>query len=160
MTKDVELSPMTVEDYDAVRKLWMTISGFGIRAIDDSREDIARFIDRNPRTSVVARIDGKVVGSVLCGSDGRQGSLYHVCVAEQYRRMGIGTQMVVYCMQRLSEIGINKVTLIAFKNNDAGNAFWKQIGWTKSEINYYEFILNERNITHFIGEDDVTGQSY
>ena len=160
MRNDVELSPMTVDDYDAVSGLWMTISGFGIRALDDSREDIARFIERNPTTSVVARMDGKLVGSVLCGSDGRQGSLYHVCVAKPYRRMGIGTQMVVYCMQRLSEMGINKVTLIAYKNNDVGNAFWRQIGWTKSDINYYEFILNERNITHFIGDDDGTGQSF
>ena len=45
--------------------------------------------------------------------------------------------------------------LIAFTANDAGNAFWKQIGWTrKSDVNYYEFVLNEQNITRFIGEDD------
>ena len=67
---------MTTADYDDVRALWMTISGFGIRALDDSREDVERFIRRNPTTSVVAEMDGKIVGSILCGSDGRQGSLY------------------------------------------------------------------------------------
>ena len=51
-------------------------------------------------------------------------------------------------------MGINKVSLIAFSRNDAGNAFWKQIGWTrKTDVNYYEFVLNQENITHFIGED-------
>ncbi len=150
---------MTEDDYDDVRALWMTIRGFGIRALDDSREDVRRFIRRNPTTSVVARADGKIVGSILCGSDGRQGALYHVCVAREYRRRGIGTHMVGYCMHQLRRMGINKVSLIAFATNDAGNAFWKQIGWTrKSDVNYYEFVLNEKNITRFIGDetDDET----
>ena len=55
------IMPMTEEDYDEVRALWMTIRGFGIRALDDSREDVQRFIRRNPTTSVVARYDGKIV---------------------------------------------------------------------------------------------------
>ena len=148
------IMPMTEGDYDEVRALWMTIRGFGIRALDDTREDIQRFIRRNPTTSVVARMDGRIVGSILCGSDGRQGALYHVCVAREYRRRGIGTHMVGYCMHQLRLMGINKVSLIAFASNDAGNAFWKQIGWTrKSDVNYYEFVLNEQNITRFIGEE-------
>ena len=144
---------MTEQDYDAVRALWLTIRGFGIRALDDSREDIVRFIRRNPTTSVVVEMEGKIIGSILCGSDGRQGALYHVCVAKAYRRQGIGTRMVGYCMHQLKEMGINKVGLIAFTSNEAGNAFWKQIGWQKSDVNYYTFTLNEENITHFIGEE-------
>ena len=154
MAEEVNILPMTAADYDDVRALWLTIRGFGIRALDDSREDIERFILRNPTTSVVARLEsGRAVGSILCGSDGRQGALYHVCVAWEYRRRGIGTRMVGYCMQQLRAMGINKVALIAFTNNDAGNAFWKQIGWKRSDVNYYEFVLNEKNITRFIGED-------
>ena len=153
---EVRIMPMTPSDYDEVRALWLTIRGFGIRAIDDSREDIERFIRRNPTTSVVARVEGRIVGSILCGSDGRQGALYHVCVAEGYRRRGIGTRMVGFCMHQLRYMGINKVSLIAFSRNDGGNAFWKQIGWTrKNDVNYYEFILNEKNITRFIGEEET-----
>ena len=151
---EANIQPMREEDYDAVRALWMTIRGFGIRALDDSREDVVRFIRRNPTTSVVARVDGRIVGSILCGSDGRQGALYHVCVAREYRRQRIGTRMVGYCMERLREMGVNKVALIAFANNDAGNAFWRQIGWKKCNVNYYEFTLNEKNITRFIGDEN------
>ena len=150
---DVQILPMAEADYDAVRALWMTIRGFGIRALDDSREDVVRFIRRNPTTSVVAKADGRVIGSILCGSDGRQGALYHVCVAEEFRRQGIGTRMVGYCMQQLKALGINKVGLIAFTKNGGGNAFWKQIGWKQVDVNYYEFVLNAENITHFIGEE-------
>ena len=141
---------MTIEDFDQVHALWMTIKGFGIRSIDDSKEGVDRFLKRNPTTSVVAEIDNKIVGSILCGHDGRRGCLYHVCVDEKYRRHGIGKAMVVYAMQALKKEKINKVSLIAFTVNDIGNAFWNTIEWTeRKDLNYYEFVLNEENITAF-----------
>ena len=141
---------MTMDDYDEVYTLWKKIHGFGIRSIDDSREGIERFIKRNPTTSIVAEEDGKIVGAILCGHDGRRGCLYHVCVEEAYRMKGIGKAMVVEAMEMLKAENINKVSLIAFTKNDIGNAFWKEIGWTKREdLNYYDFTLNEENITAF-----------
>ncbi len=131
---EIIIRAMEIEDYDQVRSLWMTIRGFGIRSIDDSREEIARFLKRNPTTSVVAEKD-----------------FYHVCVAKALRRRGIGRDMVIYCMNALRAQRINKVALIAFTKNDAGNAFWRQIGWKhRQDLNYYDFVLNEENITRFI----------
>ena len=142
---------MKIEDYDNVFALWKTIKGFGIRSVDDSREGIERFLKWNPGLSVVAEEDGRIVGAILCGSDGRRGCLYHVCVHRDFRRQGIGKSMVIWCMEKLKELQINKVSLIAFTQNDVGNAFWKEIGWTKREdLNYYDFTLNEKNITAFI----------
>lgn len=142
---------MTMEDYEEVYGLWKKIRGFGIRSMDDSKEGIARFLDRNPTTSVVAIEDGKIVGAILCGHDGRRGCLYHVCVDPGYRMRGIGKSMVVSAMEALKAEQINKVSLIAFTKNDVGNAFWKEIGWTKrQDLNYYDFALNEKNITAFI----------
>ncbi len=147
----MKIREMKIEDYDNVFALWKTIQGFGIRSVDDSREGIERFLKWNPGLSVVAEEDGKIVGAILCGSDGRRGCLYHVCVHKDYRRQGIGKSMVVRCMEALKKLQINKVSLIAFTRNDIGNAFWKEIGWTKREdLNYYDFTLNEKNITAFI----------
>ena len=144
---------MTIEDYEGVYALWKKIKGFGIRSIDDSKEGVARFLKRNPTTSVVAEKDGRIVGSILCGHNGRRGCLYHVCVDEDYRRHGIGKRMVVFAMKALKEEKINKVSLIAFTENDIGNAFWNTIGWTERlDLNYYDFTLNEENITAFNGQ--------
>lgn len=141
---------MTIEDYTMVYDLWMKIQGFAIRTIDDSREGVAHFLRRNPTTSVVAVEDGKVVGAILCGHDGRRGCMYHVCVDPQYRLKGIGKAMVTFCMKALQIEGISKVSLIAFTQNDIGNAFWKEIGWTKREdLNYYDFVLNKKNIINY-----------
>ena len=151
MSKQFTIRKMTIEDYEGLYALWMTIKGFGIRSIDDSRVGVERFLQRNPDTSVVAVAeDGTIVGGIFCGHDGRRGCLYHVCVHADYRRLGIGKAMVVYCMNALRAENINKVSLIAFTKNDVGNAFWNRIGWTKREdLNYYDFVLNEKNIERF-----------
>ncbi|MCQ2498412.1 MAG: GNAT family N-acetyltransferase [Lachnospiraceae bacterium] len=147
---EYEVRTMTIEDYPKVKELWMTIKGFAIRSIDDSREGVERFLRRNPTTSVVAVSNGEVIGAILCGHDGRRGCLYHVCVREDSRLHGIGKNMVIKCMNELKKEKISKVSLIAFSTNDIGNAFWKQIGWTKREdLNYYDFTLNEENIIRF-----------
>lgn len=141
---------MKIEDYTEVHNLWMTIKGFGIRTIDDSKEGVEVFIKRNPTTSIVAEAEGKIVGSILCGHDGRRGCFYHVCVAEEYRNHGIGKSMAVAAMHALQKEKINKVCLIAFKDNAIGNNFWKSVGWTfRDDLNYYDFTLNEENITNF-----------
>ncbi len=141
---------MKAGDYEGVYSLWMSIKGFAMRSIDDSREGVERFLARNPKTSVVALEDGKIVGAILCGHDGRRGCMYHVCVHEDYRMRGIGKAMVVFAMEALKKEEISKVSLIAFTQNDVGNAFWNRIGWTKREdLNYYDFVLNKENIVAF-----------
>ena len=141
---------MQKEDYDKVYALWMSIKGFSMRSIDDSREGVEIFLNRNPKTSVVAEENGEIVGAILCGHDGRRATFYHVCVREDHRRRGIGKSMVVECMNALKEEKVNKVALIAFTANDVGNAFWKQIGWKQRlDLNYYDFTLNDKNIEEF-----------
>lgn len=148
--ENIQIRTMTVDDYENVSSLWMTIKGFGIRSIDDSKEGVERFIKRNPTTSVVAEEDGKIIGAILCGHDGRRGTLYHVCVHESYRRRGVGKAMVVFCMEALKREHINKVSLIAFKSNQIGNSFWNHESWDfREDLNYYDFVLNEENITKF-----------
>lgn len=143
----IEICCMQEKDYEQVRELWMSIKGFSIRSVDDSEEGVLKFLRRNPTTSVVAKAEGRVVGSILCGHDGRRAGLYHVCVREEYRKHGIGKRMVEFCLQALREEGISKVSLVAFTNNDIGNAFWTNMGWTKREdLNQYEYTLNENNI--------------
>ncbi len=146
----MEIREMRPGDYENVKALWQTIHGFAIRSIDDSYEGVNKFIARNPGLSTVAIEEGEIIGAILCGHDGRRGTLYHVCVREDHRKRGIGKAMVVRCMEELQKEGINKVALIAFTTNDVGNAFWKEIGWTEREdLNYYDFTLNTENIVRF-----------
>ena len=150
-TMSMVVREMTPEDSDKPYELWKRMQGFGIRSIDDSREGVERFLKRNPTTSVVAVQNGRIVGAILCGHDGRTGFFYHVCVASDYRNRGVGHRMAHFAMQALRAEGVNKVSLVAFKSNALGNEFWHNVGWQRrDDMNYYDFVLNEENITNFI----------
>ena len=145
-------------DYEGVYELWCDIKGFGIRSIDDSKDYIESFLDRNPDLSVVCELDddkngykkGKIIGSILCGHDGRTGGFYHVCVHSAFRKLGIAHEMTKYCLTALRKEKINKIALIAFKSNDLGNEFWRHCGFTlREDANYYDLSLNDENATHF-----------
>ena len=151
------IRPMQMKDYPQVYALWEQIDGFALRSVDDSAAGIARFLERNPHTSVVAETaGGRIVGSILAGHDGRQGAFYHVCVAADFRKHGIGRRMVRTALAALHAEDINKVTLVAFSSNEVGNAFWEGIGWTRREdYKSYEFRLNEENIIRFVRADET-----
>lgn len=139
---------MTIEDYDNVYKLWTTIEGFAIRSLDDSYEGIERFLKRNPNTSVVYEENDEIIGAILCGHDGRQGCLYHVCVHKDYRNRGIGHEMVKAALDALKKEKINKVNLVAFTQNTVGNTFWNELGWQfRKDLNNYDFTIREDQIT-------------
>ena len=65
-------------------------------------------------------------------------------------REDVSMQVTSLFLQVLFAEEISKVSLIAFTRNDIGNAFWNRIGWTRRlDLNYYDFTLNEKNITEF-----------
>ena len=107
-------------------------------------EGIGKYLKRNPNTSFVAVLDGKVVGVILCGHDGRRGIVQHACVSPDHRRMGIGQKLVELALDALKKEGINKVLLVAFKKNEIGNAFWEAQGFTlREDLNYRNKALAE-----------------
>jgi N-acetylglutamate synthase len=119
---------MTKDDYDQVLAVWLAAEGL---SHVEAREDFERFLDRNPGLSVVCRDveRDQILGAVWCGHDGRRGYLYHVAVAEGFRRQGIGTGMVKQCLQHLDDLNIKRCTLFIFVTNEDAEKFWKAIGW-------------------------------
>ena len=119
---------LTIDDYDAAYALWKSTEGVGLSAAD-SRENIASFLSRNPGLSFVAEADGAIVGTALCGCDGRRGFLYHMAVAPSHRRTGVGRALVQRCLRGLADLGMRKCHLFVLAENAAGRAFWQRIGW-------------------------------
>ena len=139
----IEYRLMTMADYEQAYDLWI-LCGNGLNDKDDSPEGIDKYLKRNPSTSFVATCDGKVVGVILCGHDGRRGIIQHACVSPDYRRLGIGNRLVELALEALKDEGINKVLLVAFKKNEGGNAFWEAQGFTlREDLNYRNKALAE-----------------
>ena len=129
----IEIRAMTMEDYEKVYALWMSCKNMGFNNLDDSREGIEKCLRRNPTTSFVAAQGEAIVGVILAGHDGRRGFVHHLAVAEKVRRQGIASALLENALDALSEEGIHKVALLAFKKNEAGNAFWESQGFTARE---------------------------
>jgi len=126
MTDRVQLEPMTPADYGAVIDLWNTCDG--VRA-NETPEEFARILDRNPGLCLVARLDGTLAGAIFCCHDGRRGYLYHLGVRPEFRRQSIARQLVDRCLDKLSELGIRRCTIFLIRGNNAGEAFWRRYAW-------------------------------
>ena len=133
---------MTLSDYDSVYQLWHNTPGMGLNTIDDSRKGIEKYLKRNPTTSFVAEQDGRIVGVIMAGHDGRRGYIYHTAVQPEYIGHGIAAQLVGHAMAALDKEGISKAALVAFKSNDLGNGFWEHLGFTERE----DLVYRNKNI--------------
>ena len=143
----MKIRKMTINDYEGVYELWVNTPGMGMRSVDDSKEGIEKYLDRNPETCFVAEVENNVVGVILSGHDGRRGYIYHVAVNDSVRKQGIGTRLVNAAIEALKEQGINKVVLVAFDKNKLGNSFWESQGFEKrNDLVYRNKSLNNSNI--------------
>jgi ribosomal protein S18 acetylase RimI-like enzyme len=116
-----------IDDYDGARALWVASKGIGLDE-SDSRDRIEVFLTRNPGLSFVADLDGAIVGAVLCGQDGRRALVYHLAVAEERRRQGVGAALVRACLESLRAQGIRKCHIMVFGDNHEALRFWKHVG--------------------------------
>ena len=136
---------MTPDDYDAVHACWMACAGMGLNTIDDSREGIIRYLERNPNTCFAAVKDDRIIGVILTGHDGRRAIIHHMCVHPDFRRQGIAGRLVEKAEQALMAEGINKIFGLVFKDNDTANAFWERQGYTlRTNLNYRNKSLNDQ----------------
>ncbi|MBR3504831.1 MAG: GNAT family N-acetyltransferase [Clostridia bacterium] len=140
---------MTIGDYDAVYALWLSCPGMGLNNLDDSREGIERYLRRNPDTCFVAEDGGRIVGAILAGHDGRRGVISHTAVSPAHRREGVGRRLAEAALDSLKAQGINKVFLVVFARNEAGNAFWARMGFTERT----DLVYRNRALTEMIRMD-------
>lgn len=143
------ICPMQIEDYDEIRELWSSVPGMGLNNLDDSQEGIGRFLSRNPATNFVVKTQEGIVGTVLCGHDGRRGGLYHLAVRPDMQGRGFGRALVNAAADALRKEGISKVSAHVFANNEEGNRFWDRIGFAdRTDVRYRSLALFEMEEIH------------
>ncbi len=145
----MNIRTMDITDYEDVYSLWLSCKGMGLNNLDDSKDGIERFLNRNPETCFVAEKDNKIVGVIITGNDGRRGYIYHTAVNPDYRKQGIASALVNTALTALETIGINKVALVVFERNQSGNEFWEKIGFTQRD----DLIYRNKTITQMVRID-------
>jgi ribosomal protein S18 acetylase RimI-like enzyme len=124
----IEVREFTSADYDLVIRLWQSSDGVTLRDVD-ARTPLTRYLEQHRGLSFVAVDGNAIVGAVLCGTDGRRGSLQHLAVAPGHRRRGIGRDLAERCVAALSTRGIDKCHLMVVATNADAFEFWSRLGW-------------------------------
>lgn len=128
--EEFNIREMTLLDYDNSINLWTNMAGIALSKAD-SKENIDNFLRRNPNLSYVIECGEEIVGTVMCGHDGRRGYIYHLAVTKEHRNKGLGYKLVDKCLTQLNQLGIEKCHSFVLKENELGLKFWEQIGFTK-----------------------------
>ncbi|MGE5680663.1 MAG: GNAT family N-acetyltransferase [Bacillota bacterium] len=130
--ENYQFKEFTIEFYDEAYSLWDNLEGISLSQAD-SPEGIKTFLIRNPGLSFVALDNNKLIGTVLCGHDGRRGYLHHLAVDKSYQRQGIGRKLAEASLNALHKSGIQKCHLFVVSENYQAQKFWERIGWIKRD---------------------------
>ncbi len=125
---EYEIEELFISDYEEIYSLWEKCEGVGLSDAD-SKESIERYIKRNEGMSFVARSSNRIVATILAGHDGRRGYIHHLAVHDDFRRNGIGKELVKKSLEVISKEGINKCHIFVFKENDRATKFWTHEDW-------------------------------
>lgn len=115
-------------DYEAALALWSSSPGIGVGQ-SDTREGVARKLQRDPDLFLVAEAGGRLIGTVIGGWDGRRGIVYHLAVDADYWRQGIGRALMDELERRLRVRGCRRMWLMVHRDNSAAIQFYEAQGW-------------------------------
>lgn len=138
MNDEIVIRALDEFDLDKALDLWKISFNAGFSEGFDTKEILIKYLNRNPGfSSVACTKNGEIVGALMCGHDGRRGSIYHTAVYSEYRNKGIGRRMEQRSLLELKKIGITSGFLFININNPGSQEFWNGIGWTViSDIKY------------------------
>ncbi len=120
------------EHIEAAVSLWHATPHVSASSADEPQR-LTRFLERNDGCSFVA-INGKqVIGTCLCGHDGRRGFIHHLAVAPEWRGKGIGSRLVDQSLEALGKQGIEKCHALVYRDNPYSKLFWEARGWQRRD---------------------------
>lgn len=84
---------------------------------------------RDPELFLVARVDGRLVATVVGGYDGVRGWMYHLATHPDFRKRGIARTLIGELETRLARLGCVKLNLQVRQGNYAVAEFYEKLGY-------------------------------
>ena len=130
MNDDIVIQAMKESDLDQVLKLWNEIFDSSYIERNVSKEELIKYIKRNPGVSSVAStLEGEIIGALLCGYDGIRGFIYHIAVCKEYSVREIANRMTNRSISKLNEAGIKTGFIFTQSNAYDMDESFNSIGW-------------------------------
>jgi len=116
-------------DYEQVYQLWGTIEKGVHIGRSDTLPEIQKKMSRDPDLFLIAESDGRIIGSVIGGFDGRRGLIYHLAVSAAFPGRGIGSRLMEELESRLRAKGCLKCYLLVTDDNFEAEEYYRRRGW-------------------------------
>lgn len=129
-----------ISDYEQVATLWQRA---GIESSPSDRpEGLLKKLERDPELFIVAEEADRIVGAVIGAYDGRRGWIYHLAVAPDQQRDGLGSAIMNELEHRFRAIGCEKANLLVTPENAQVQKFYEHLGYGCNELIFMEKWLN------------------
>jgi ribosomal protein S18 acetylase RimI-like enzyme len=136
---DIAVETAGVEDVAQIIDLWR---GAGAEpSVTDDEDGVQALLAHDPEALVVARSDGRVIGSVMAAWNGWRGSLYRLAVLPEHRRLGVGRRLVDEAERRLRSRGARRIDAVVTTEREDALRFWAAVGYDLQE-NRVRFVKN------------------
>jgi ribosomal-protein-alanine N-acetyltransferase len=114
------------EDFDGLYELDQTCFVPGIAY---SRAMLRYFLTQESARCLLAEDDEEIAGFILGETNGSRGHIITLDVGAEYRRRGLGTQLLNALEGSFAAMGVRSMLIETAMNNEAGVMFWKRHGY-------------------------------
>lgn len=138
-----EVSDPSPEDQRAIADLLGHLSG----APPPSDEELAAIADSGATTVLVARIGGRIVGTlslvIFPLLTGKRAWIEDVVVLPDLRGRGLATALIEKALRSARDAGCRTVDLTSRPTRVEGNRLYEKLGFAIRETNVYRMVLTE-----------------
>ena len=121
----------TSADIDEIIALWYSIDRH--TALPDKPEYLQQFLDFAPDLFLVAKADGRIVGTVIGGWDGWRGHIARLATDPTVRRSGIAAALVREIESKLNAKGAVRIYALVDRLSPQAKPFWLSMGYVLNE---------------------------
>ncbi|MBK8981004.1 MAG: GNAT family N-acetyltransferase [Ignavibacteria bacterium] len=130
--RELKYFEMRKGHFDLVKGIWERTDGIKL-TIGDTEDEFGSYLKRNKGMSFICKDGRIIVGTILCGHDGRRGFIYHLAVHKDYRRRKIADKLIKLSLKQLRTHGLKRCMLMADNINESAKSFWTKMKWRKRD---------------------------
>lgn len=134
----MKIRKLKTGDYDELVGLWRR-AGLEFRpAGRDSRESIAKQIEKFGDLMVVAEKDGQMAGAAIGSHDHRKGWINRVAVSPEWRRKGVAKALVNRLEEEFGKLGIKVMCILIKDDNESSISLFEGLDYSNlDKVKYY-----------------------
>ncbi|UCG53246.1 MAG: GNAT family acetyltransferase [Candidatus Latescibacterota bacterium] len=140
-SQDLIIRPYLEEDSVEVIALWREVFT-NDPPWNDPPQVIQRKLAVQRELFLIGELRGRIVATVIAGYDGFRGWIYHLAVAPNEQRKGLGRAMMAEAEKRLKAIGCPKINLQVRSTNTDVIAFYKALGYSVEDHTSFGKLLD------------------